>query len=147
MFGIEIHGAGLAFVQDDANASFAGEPELPLASVRMPVQFAHGSRLDRNHSSSDVLGYREVARVNDANLTPRCLAGGSHGFHPEGVLERRFDTLPSDRCLILRKRQRTVCRENVERGPFYKFGDDSHIETKAFPQTFAALRPNNLQTT
>src|SRR6266404_4647614 len=100
----------------------------------MPVQFAQSSWLESNERRGDVLGNREVARVHNTNFTSRCFPGGSHGFHLERVLERRFHAPSSDLRLILCERLRKLCGENVERRASYNFVDSFLVEAKIFRQ-------------
>src|SRR5258705_12318794 len=98
----------------------------------MPVQFAQSSWLESNERRGDVLGNREVARVHNTNFASRCFPGGSHGFHLERVLERRFHAPSSDLRLILCERLSNLCGEIVERRATYNVVVSLFVESKIF---------------
>src|SRR5260370_8844071 len=66
---IEVHRAGSSLVHDYGHPSFASEPELPLACIRMPMQFAQGSWLESNERGSDSLASGKAARSPNTNFT------------------------------------------------------------------------------
>jgi len=57
---------GLAGPGEYAHASLAFDPILPLIDVRVPVEFAHGVRLNLHQRRGDLVGSREYARICDA---------------------------------------------------------------------------------
>ena len=112
---IEVHGAGFSFGHEYSHASFALDPELPLASVGMPVQLAQSPRFEIDDSDGNILGNREIARVHDADLATGCFPRWGHILHFEDVLKGRFH-VPSPNCrFILHKGSRKVRRKNVKR--------------------------------
>src|SRR5262249_26040654 len=101
---VEVHRAGLSFIHDYAHASLTREPKLPLASIRMPVQFTQRAGSESNQGGGDVLGNGKIAGVDDSNFAAIGLPSGLHGLHPERVLDGRFHVPSTDRCLVLRER-------------------------------------------
>src|SRR5258706_10394571 len=133
---IEVHRAGSSLVHDYGHPSFASEPELPLACIRIPMQFAQGSCLESNDRGSDGLPTGKVARAHNTNFTARCFLGGGHPRHFERVLDGRFHTPSSNRGLVLRERLRELCRENVKLVR-WQLCDGALVESKIFCQDIA----------
>lgn len=56
----------------DGDPSMTAQKERPLIRIRMPVNFTHGTRMNRNQSSGEIFGNRENTRVNDLDSSSRC---------------------------------------------------------------------------
>src|SRR5260221_11256221 len=64
---VEVNRGGVVDREKDSHASLAGDPELPLRGVRMPMQLAHPAGLERDQGCSN-LGEGEVAGIDDPHL-------------------------------------------------------------------------------
>jgi hypothetical protein len=75
---VEVNGPGIVDREEDSHAALAGDPELPLGGVRMPVELAHTAGLDRDQAGREASGERKVAGINDADLAPFSRFGWGH---------------------------------------------------------------------